>query len=167
MGRLVKEIGTSARAAFGETSPHCQCAAQGERETGARRFNRSGRSAAQNTDHLDDETLIAGARTKSQEHLLAISRRKLLSEGVTDVLVERGNQEVVVSTAGNFGARFSEFGYSTLTRDRRRMTISRSRSGRVRKFRASICCGCSRRLRRRFGSNSMPRTAGRPPWFAA
>jgi Uncharacterised protein conserved in bacteria (DUF2336) len=30
------------------------------------------------------------------------------------VLVERGDREVVVSTAGNAGARFSEFGYSTL-----------------------------------------------------
>lgn len=63
---------------------------------------------------LDDETLIAGAKTKGQDHLLAISQRKRLSEGVTDVLVERGNQKVVISTAANVGARFSEFGYSTL-----------------------------------------------------
>ncbi len=63
---------------------------------------------------LDEETLITGARTKGQDHLLAISQRKRLSEDVTDVLVERGNQKVVISTAANAGARFSDFGYSKL-----------------------------------------------------
>jgi uncharacterized protein (DUF2336 family) len=33
---------------------------------------------------------------------------------VTDVLVERGNADVVVNTAANAGAKFSEFGCSTL-----------------------------------------------------
>jgi uncharacterized protein (DUF2336 family) len=45
---------------------------------------------------------------------LAISQRARLSEEVTDVLVERGNQKVVISTAANAGARFSDFGCSTL-----------------------------------------------------
>src|SRR5262249_58038691 len=42
------------------------------------------------------------------------SQRERLSEDVTDILVERGNQKVVISTAANAGAKFSEFGYSTL-----------------------------------------------------
>ena len=63
---------------------------------------------------LDDETLIVGAKTKGQDHLLAISQRAQLSENVTDVLVERGNKKVVISTAANAGARFSDFGYSRL-----------------------------------------------------
>jgi len=63
---------------------------------------------------LHDDTLVEGARTKSQNHLLAISRRATLSETVTDVLVERGNRRVVASAASNQGAKFSEFGYSTL-----------------------------------------------------
>ncbi|MGE5774487.1 MAG: DUF2336 domain-containing protein, partial [Hyphomicrobiales bacterium] len=57
-------------------------------------------------ERLDTETLIGCARTKNQEHLLAISRRKTLPESVTDVLVERGDQQVVLSTAKNNGARF-------------------------------------------------------------
>src|ERR1700739_2841851 len=57
---------------------------------------------------LDDETLIETARTKSQAHLLAISTRKALSNAVTDVLVLRGNDEVVHSTVNNPGAEFSE-----------------------------------------------------------
>jgi uncharacterized protein (DUF2336 family) len=63
---------------------------------------------------LDDATLIENARTKSQDHLLAISKREHMSEAVTDVLVERGNMEVVSSTASNPGASFSESGYSQL-----------------------------------------------------
>jgi uncharacterized protein (DUF2336 family) len=46
--------------------------------------------------------------------LLAISRRKLIHEAVTDVLVERGDQQVVFSTARNSGAKFSNKGYNTL-----------------------------------------------------
>jgi uncharacterized protein (DUF2336 family) len=57
---------------------------------------------------LDDETLIETARSKSQAHLMAISKRKVLSDAVTDVLVLRGNDEVVHSTLSNPGAEFSE-----------------------------------------------------------
>lgn len=63
---------------------------------------------------LDDRALIENASTKSQQHLLAISSRKTLSGAVTEVLVERGNDEVVRSTASNSGAEFSEKGYTTL-----------------------------------------------------
>jgi len=65
---------------------------------------------------LDTETLIECARTKNQEHLLAISRRKTLPEALTDVLVERGDQQVVLSTAQNPGAMFSGKGFDTLVR---------------------------------------------------
>lgn len=66
------------------------------------------------SERLDDRSLIENARTKSQEHLLAISVRKVLSGAVTDILVERGNDEVVKSTVGNPGAQFSEQGYLKL-----------------------------------------------------
>jgi len=61
-------------------------------------------------------TLVEGARHKSEAHLLAISTRKAISQCVTDILLERGNREVALSTAGNPGASFSEFGYSSLVR---------------------------------------------------
>ena len=63
---------------------------------------------------LDIGTLIECARTKNQEHLLAISRRKSLPDNLTDVLVERGDQQVVLSTAKNAGSRFSDKGFNTL-----------------------------------------------------
>ena len=54
------------------------------------------------------------ARARGQDHLLAISKRDTLSERVTDVLVNRGDQVVVRSVAGNDGARFSEGGLTRL-----------------------------------------------------
>ncbi len=63
------------------------------------------------SEQLDDNALIANATTKSQSHLLAISRRKSIGETVTDVLVARGDQDVVNSVASNAGARFSDFGF--------------------------------------------------------
>jgi uncharacterized protein (DUF2336 family) len=60
---------------------------------------------------LDTEALVANARSKSQPHLLAISERKVIEEKVTDILVTRGNWDVVNSVANNGGARFSDFGF--------------------------------------------------------
>ena len=65
---------------------------------------------------LDNVTLVENARTKSQQHLLAISQRKALAETITDVLVERGNRDVVLSTAQNAGAKLSEVGYVRLVK---------------------------------------------------
>src|SRR6202045_113580 len=62
------------------------------------------------SERLDTQALVANAKSKSQLHLLAISQRKSVCEDVTDVLVARGNKEVVRSVATNDGARFSEFG---------------------------------------------------------
>ena len=63
------------------------------------------------SERLDVRTLVANARTKSQSHLLAISKRKSIAIPVTDELVTRGNREVVSSVATNNGARFSNFGF--------------------------------------------------------
>lgn len=68
------------------------------------------------SERLDDTDLAENARRKGQSHLFAISRRHTLSEIVTDVLVTRGDQQVVLSAAENRGARFSEIGFATLVR---------------------------------------------------
>jgi uncharacterized protein (DUF2336 family) len=67
------------------------------------------------SEQLSDADLVENARTKSQKHLLAIARRLKVSEPVTDVLVECGNQRVLRSVVKNRGARFSLAGYGTLT----------------------------------------------------
>jgi uncharacterized protein (DUF2336 family) len=66
------------------------------------------------SERLDDAVLIETARTKSQAHLLAISIRKVLSRAVTDVLLLRGNDDVVRSTVNNPGAEFSDGGFDRL-----------------------------------------------------
>ncbi len=66
------------------------------------------------SERLNDDMLIENARSKSQGHLLAISKRKILSDAVTDVLVERGNMEVVESAVNNPGAEFSDQGFTQL-----------------------------------------------------
>ena len=63
---------------------------------------------------LTDEDLLAIAAADSQERLLAISKRAALSENVSDVLVTRGNRDVVLSVTQNEGARFSDSGYGML-----------------------------------------------------
>ena len=65
---------------------------------------------------LDDAALVEIARLKGQGHLLAMTERPTLSAKVTDVLVERGDRDVVRRAAGNAGAQFSSGGYSELIR---------------------------------------------------
>ncbi len=68
------------------------------------------------SQRLEDTALVASASTKSQQHLYAISQRRSLSEAVTDVLVERGDREVVQSIVKNVGARFSDAGFRLLVK---------------------------------------------------
>jgi uncharacterized protein (DUF2336 family) len=65
---------------------------------------------------LEDAALVENARTKSQGHLRAISGRSRLAEVVTDILVKRGNHQVVAGAAANPGARFSTSGMSILVK---------------------------------------------------
>ena len=68
------------------------------------------------SSQVDEDTLIISAKTRGQEHLLAISRRRTLTEAVTDILIERGDRDVTVSVAANHGAKFSETSYATLVK---------------------------------------------------
>jgi uncharacterized protein (DUF2336 family) len=65
---------------------------------------------------LSTEFLVQNARAKSQQHLLAISHRKSLPSEVTDVLVSRGNTEVVHAVTKNTGAAFSNSGFLHLVK---------------------------------------------------
>ena len=65
---------------------------------------------------IDESALIEIARIKGQGHLLAMSERPTLSPDLTDVIVRRGDRDVVRRAAGNAGAAFSPTGYSVLIR---------------------------------------------------
>jgi uncharacterized protein (DUF2336 family) len=63
---------------------------------------------------IEEGVLIEIARIKGQGHLLAMSERPKLSPDLTDVIVRRGDRDVVRRTAANAGALFSQAGYSSL-----------------------------------------------------
>jgi uncharacterized protein (DUF2336 family) len=65
---------------------------------------------------LQENELIELAKTRSQAHLAAIAGRSGLGEAVTDVLVRRGNPEVVRNVADNQSAKFSDGGFSALVK---------------------------------------------------
>jgi uncharacterized protein (DUF2336 family) len=117
MCRLVDEIETSARATFGQRLADMGKAPKNLVRTLASddAIEVSGPLLSQ-CEQIDEATLVENAKTKSQDHLLAISRRYSIGEAVTDVLVERGDQKVALSAAANPGAKFSEFGFSTLVK---------------------------------------------------
>jgi uncharacterized protein (DUF2336 family) len=66
------------------------------------------------SERLSEYTLVATANSKSQQHLYAITQRDALSEAVTDILVERGDRDVVHAVVKNRGARFSDAGFRLL-----------------------------------------------------
>jgi uncharacterized protein (DUF2336 family) len=66
------------------------------------------------SERLDEDALLLTARRKDQQHLLAIARRKLVGEAVAEVLVERGNSEVLRAIAENADAELSEASFSRL-----------------------------------------------------
>jgi uncharacterized protein (DUF2336 family) len=63
---------------------------------------------------LTTEDLVDIAKTKGQQHLLAISHRAEIETAVTDVLLDRGNSNVRHQVAANAGAKISEQGFQIL-----------------------------------------------------
>lgn len=63
---------------------------------------------------IDEKILVEIASVKGQGHLLAMAERAVLPPDLTDVMIRRGDRDVVRRTAGNAGAAFSPDGYSTL-----------------------------------------------------
>ncbi len=72
------------------------------------------RPVLENSSCLDDADLVEIAKTRGQDHLLAISNRETLSTVVTDIVVERGDEEVLENVAKNQGAAFSRKGMGQL-----------------------------------------------------
>jgi uncharacterized protein (DUF2336 family) len=65
---------------------------------------------------LADPDLMYIAETKSQAHLLALSTRLGISEALSDILVERGDQEVARSIANNRHAQLSDNAFGKLVK---------------------------------------------------
>ncbi len=68
------------------------------------------------SNQIDGETLVELAGTRGQTHLMAISERPIVPPPVSDVIVRRGDRDVLRSIAVNAGAQFSQSGFSGLVR---------------------------------------------------
>lgn len=66
------------------------------------------------SSRLKTKDLVEIAGTGGQEHLLAISLRARIESSVTEALVQRGNEDVLLSVTRNAGASFSHQGFATL-----------------------------------------------------
>jgi uncharacterized protein (DUF2336 family) len=67
-----------------------------------------------NSPCLSDKDLLEIAKSRGQQHLLAVSDRRKLNEALTDALMRFGDVGVSNALARNAGAKFSECGYATL-----------------------------------------------------
>ena len=90
MSRLIVAIDKSARAEFGEMLTRHPNAPKTSRILALDDEIAVAAPVLAHSRSLDDATLIETAKTKSQDHLFAISLRQSIGEAVTDVLVERG-----------------------------------------------------------------------------
>ena len=63
---------------------------------------------------LSDSDLVVNASTQSQGHLHAIAHRQTISEVITEILIARGDPDVVRTVVKNAGARISDGSFSEL-----------------------------------------------------
>lgn len=113
--RLVDQVSVDVRARFSEQMAPLSCTPHSV----ARRLAQDDELSVsgvmlEQSDVLTDTDLCEIAGALSQGHLLAITRRKDLSEAVTEVLADRGDVEVLEGITRNERARFSDFGLKRL-----------------------------------------------------
>ncbi|MGI9385657.1 MAG: DUF2336 domain-containing protein [Methyloligellaceae bacterium] len=85
---------------------------------------------------ITEEDLVEIARGCGLDHLRALSGRTVITPPITDVIVARGDEAVLVRLANNAGVEFSRHGYAlllqhaTASRDLRRIVETRGVIGR-------------------------------------
>ncbi len=116
MERLAYQLEATARIKLAErlasyqNAPHGLVSRLAEDEIGV------ARPVLENSTCLKDSDLVEIAKTRGQDHLLAISNRRTLSAEVTDIVVELGDESVLENVAKNQGATFSREGMGQLAR---------------------------------------------------
>jgi uncharacterized protein (DUF2336 family) len=116
-GRLINEIEVKARAELSNRlAPVSNAPVQVVRRLAKDDDISVAGPILQHSPRLAESDLVHIAKTKSQAHLLAISGRHGINEPVTDVLVRRGDHDVVRSVAHNRTARLSEDAFTELIR---------------------------------------------------
>jgi uncharacterized protein (DUF2336 family) len=117
LGRLIEEIETKARAELSQRlAPVSNAPVQVLRKLAHDDDIAVAGPVLAQAPRLSDADLLGVASSKGQAHLRAISGRKAIGESVTDVLVRRGDREVVRRIADNRGARISDTSFSSLVK---------------------------------------------------
>jgi uncharacterized protein (DUF2336 family) len=115
--RLVTEIETMARAEMARTlAPIENAPGELMRELANDEDIKVAGPVIAHSARLAETDLVSIAETKGQAHLFAISGRNGIGEAVTDVLVRRGDSEVVRNVADNKTAKLSDGGFSVLVK---------------------------------------------------
>ena len=73
------------------------------------------RPVLQHADTLTDSDLIEIVNSKPQSHLMAVSKRRNIGEGVSEALVNKGEDPVLASLLQNDTAKINRKSYETIT----------------------------------------------------
>ena len=115
--RLVVEIETKARAEMAQTlAPVANAPIELMRQLAHDDDIAVAGPVLTQSARLQETELVELARTKGQAHLAVIAGREGIGEAVTDVLVRRGDTEVMRNVADNQSAKLSEGGFSALVK---------------------------------------------------
>lgn len=117
MERLAYELETSVRAEFADRLADMPNAPTRITHKFALDEIEVARPVLQKSKILSDEFLVKVAKTQSQDHLLAICKRDNINIKVTDALVDRGNDQVLLNVSANSGANFSRNSFEKLTKN--------------------------------------------------
>ena len=146
--RLVAEIEAKARAELSQTlAPIANAPVEVMRQLAQDDDIAVAGPVLAQSPRLDESDLVEIAKTKGQAHLLAIAGRDGIGEAVTDVLVRRGDREVVRNVADNQSAqavRRRLLRAGEARRGRRRSWPRRSASARTFRRTCSATCWCAR-----------------------
>ena len=74
------------------------------------------RPILENYDGLSEDTLLKVVGQKSQDHMMAVTRRRRISEAVSQALVERGDDAVVTSLLTNVKAEIGAVAYDMVAK---------------------------------------------------
>lgn len=115
--RLVTEIETKARAEMSRSlSPIANAPGELMRQLAHDDDIAVAGPVIAQSPRLAETDLVNIAKTKGQAHLFAISGRDGIGVAVTDVLVRRGDPEVVRNVADNRSAKLSDGGFTVLVK---------------------------------------------------
>jgi len=114
MGHLVKEMEMKVRRHLAETMSDVDAAPYGLIKNFASDEIEVAQPVLMKSGVLQDTDLIEIVKQCSQEHLMAVSTREKVSEQVANALVDKGNDQVLGSLAGNAGADLSRNAMETM-----------------------------------------------------